>query len=129
VWTREERGEKKLSTGTSFEDAIPTIARIFTTKSFLSPFARSILHTQIGFELTKILDMALVALHNEGVLKHVVTQNVDNLHLKSGLPRSAFSELHGNVFMEKCEKCSMEYIRSKELKTIGFKYTGNKCEV
>jgi len=99
VWTREEQGEDRLSTGTSFGDANPTITH-----------------------------MALVALHKEGILKHVVTQNVDNLHLKSGLPRCALSELHGNVFMEKCEKCSREYIGSKELPTIGFKYTGNTCE-
>lgn len=71
--------------------------------------------------------MALVGLFNTGKLKHIVTQNVDNLHSKSGIPRDAISELHGNVLREKCEKCEMECDRDKEVETIGFKYTGNIC--
>lgn len=49
--------------------------------------------------------MALVGLVEAGIVKHVVSQNVDGLHLKSNLPRDRLSELHGNMFMEKCEKC------------------------
>ena len=49
--------------------------------------------------------MALVGLVRAGVVKYVISQNVDGLHLKSGLPRENLSELHGNMFMEKCEKC------------------------
>jgi NAD-dependent SIR2 family protein deacetylase len=47
--------------------------------------------------------MCCVALREKGFLKHVVTQNVDGLHRRAGLPRDAVSELHGTVYAEKCE--------------------------
>ena len=49
--------------------------------------------------------MALVRLHSEGVLKHIVSQNTDGLHRRSGIPPDALSELHGNMNRETCEAC------------------------
>jgi mono-ADP-ribosyltransferase sirtuin 6 len=75
VWTREKRREK-VEGGVAFEVAQPTLTH------------------QIITEMVEV-----------GVVRFVVSQNVDGLHLRSGLPRECLSELHGNVMMERCERC------------------------
>lgn len=48
-----------------------------------------------------------------------MSQNVDGLHLRSGVPRDRISELHGNCFAERCEACRAEYVRDFEIETVG----------
>jgi mono-ADP-ribosyltransferase sirtuin 6 len=40
--------------------------------------------------------MSLVELMEKGFLKHIISQNIDGLHRKSGIPAEKISELHGN---------------------------------
>ncbi|VAH25700.1 unnamed protein product [Triticum turgidum subsp. durum] len=71
--------------------------------------------------------MALVELERAGLLKFVISQNVDSLHLRSGFPREKLAELHGNSFKEVCPCCKMEYLRDFEIETIGLKDTPRRC--
>lgn len=75
VWTLEKKGEKP-KTNISFEDAIPSKCH-----------------------------MALKALLDAGYIKYIVSQNIDGLHLRSGVERKNLAELHGNMFVENCNKC------------------------
>lgn len=63
------------------------------------------------------------------IFTHIVSQNVDGLHLRSGVPESSLSELHGNIFKEKCSECALEYVRNFDVGGMGLKPTGRMCEV
>ncbi|XP_031492992.1 NAD-dependent protein deacetylase SRT1-like isoform X1 [Nymphaea colorata] len=79
--------------------------------------------------MPSLTHMALVQLEKAGILKFLISQNVDNLHLRSGIPREKLAELHGNCFRELCPKCGAEYIRDFEVETIGMKETSRRCSV
>jgi NAD+-dependent protein deacetylase sirtuin 6 len=49
--------------------------------------------------------MALEKLVEENVIHYVVSQNIDGLHLKSGIKRTNLAELHGNMFVDQCNLC------------------------
>lgn len=69
----------------------------------------------------------LFRLWKAGLLKHIISQNVDGLHRKSGIPAEALSELHGNIFVERCVLCSAEFERDFNTITPG-RFTGRSCE-
>mmetsp|Transcript_12254 Transcript_12254/g.15883 ORF Transcript_12254/g.15883 Transcript_12254/m.15883 type:complete len:318 (-) Transcript_12254:1023-1976(-) len=69
----------------------------------------------------------LTQLHKDGILKFLVSQNVDGLHLRSGYPREAISELHGNLYTEKCEDCAKEFFGEHDVGGMGARPTGNNC--
>ena len=56
--------------------------------------------------------MAIAKLVDEDKVKFVVSQNIDGLHLRSGLKREKISELHGNMFVESCNTCKRMFVRS-----------------
>lgn len=99
VWTMEERGETPRF-DTTFEAAQPSLTH-----------------------------MALLGLQRAGYLKYLISQNVDGLHVRSGFPRDLLSELHGNMFVEECEKCARQCVREKVIGVMGLKPTGRYCDV
>ena len=46
-----------------------------------------------------------------GRLKFLISQNVDNLHLKSGINPEIIAELHGNLTKVRCEECQFKMDR------------------
>nr|XP_039271488.1 NAD-dependent protein deacetylase sirtuin-6-like [Styela clava] len=97
VWTLEEKGMKP-ECNIRFEDAVPSYTH-----------------------------RALVRLEQAELVHHVVSQNVDGLHVRSGFPRNRLSELHGNMFVQVCDKCNKEYVMDYASPTMGLKLTGLKC--
>jgi NAD-dependent SIR2 family protein deacetylase len=60
---------------------------------------------------------ALVDLQRLGKLKYLISQNVDNLHLKSGIRPELLAELHGNITKLRCTRCGKTTDRSAEQTT------------
>jgi NAD-dependent deacetylase len=52
---------------------------------------------------------AIAELDRLGRLDCVITQNVDNLHQKAGVPADKVFELHGNVLWAVCLSCGQRY--------------------
>jgi len=75
--------------------------------------------------------MAMVKLHKEGLVKFTVSQNVDGLHLRSGIPSHELAELHGNTNLEKCTTCGAKYLRDFDTRTsrrVHDHLTGRFCD-
>jgi NAD-dependent deacetylase len=56
--------------------------------------------------------LAIVDLQKSGKLKFLISQNVDNLHLKSGIRPDSLAELHGNITKLRCKRCEITVDRS-----------------
>ncbi|CAG9790836.1 unnamed protein product [Diatraea saccharalis] len=97
VWTLEKEG-KKPSTDISFACARPTKTHMI---------------------LKKLIECKKV--------HYIVSQNIDGLHLKSGLPRKYLAELHGNMFIDECNLCKKQFVRSRPVETVGKKCSGVPC--
>ncbi len=61
--------------------------------------------------------MAIVELQEMGKLDFLVSQNVDNLHLKSGIQPDLLAELHGNVSKLRCTRCQSRVDKSSGVDT------------
>jgi len=48
---------------------------------------------------------SLAKLHERGILKALITQNIDGLHEASGIPKEKIIELHGNTRRVRCMRC------------------------
>eukprot|EP00560_Eucampia_antarctica_P005713 CAMPEP_0197835368 /NCGR_PEP_ID=MMETSP1437-20131217/25523_1 /TAXON_ID=49252 ORGANISM="Eucampia antarctica, Strain CCMP1452" /NCGR_SAMPLE_ID=MMETSP1437 /ASSEMBLY_ACC=CAM_ASM_001096 /LENGTH=336 /DNA_ID=CAMNT_0043440731 /DNA_START=93 /DNA_END=1103 /DNA_ORIENTATION=- len=60
-------------------------------------------------------------------VKYCITQNVDGLHRRSGLPRSNHCSLHGCIFTEICGSCEKEHFRTFDVGGMSFQKTGRQC--
>jgi len=60
---------------------------------------------------TNAAHVALAELEEMGLLKSVITQNIDNLHSDAG--SLTVFEVHGNLFRARCTRCGRRYMMNK----------------
>ncbi len=97
----------------------------FTIQKFLSgPAARKTIWKMSveGGLLTgaepNLAHYAIAELHQLGKLDCVITQNIDNLHQKAGVPEDKVFELHGNVGWVVCLSCRRRFPMPEVLRKI-----------
>jgi len=56
---------------------------------------------------------AIFELQEMGKLAFLISQNIDNLHLKSGIRPELLAELHGNVARMRCQRCGEQVDREE----------------
>lgn len=119
IWTKEQSDQNVPSPKRSRKNASPDHG---STTLRSSP-------TLVAFEnaIPSLAHAVIAELYRRKYVHYVVSQNVDGLHLKSGLPRHALSELHGNLFVNWCQQCESETNRDSEATTVGLKPTGRMC--
>jgi NAD-dependent SIR2 family protein deacetylase len=61
--------------------------------------------------------MAVFELQKLGKLLFLISQNVDNLHLRSGIRPDLLAELHGNITKLRCNRCEAQVDKSAGLNT------------
>lgn len=61
--------------------------------------------------------LAIVELQKLGKLSFLISQNVDNLHLRSGINPDLLAELHGNIAKLRCISCGAQVDKSTALDT------------
>ena len=65
-----------------------------------------------------IAHMAIAKLQDMGKLAFLISQNVDNLHLKSGIRPDLLAELHGNITRLRCMRCGETVNKSTGLSSF-----------
>lgn len=84
VWTRRDKGLPPVKTDKPWHEADPNAGHV-----------------------------AIVELQNMGRMEFLISQNVDNLHLKSGIEFERLAELHGNSTRDRCQTCEETYAKSE----------------
>jgi NAD-dependent SIR2 family protein deacetylase len=85
IWTRRDKGLPPRSMGRPWDSVEPNMGHF-----------------------------AVLELQKLGKLKFLISQNVDNLHLKSGIRAECMAELHGNIARLRCSRCGQTVHRSTE---------------
>ncbi len=103
LWT--EFGEPPIDGYRSFEDN----PRGYWEKE-LNPVRRSIFGNSLSEAKPNAGHLAFAELETMGLLKSLITQNIDNLHIEAG--NKNVLEIHGNKLKLRCVRCNTRFLKA-----------------
>jgi NAD-dependent deacetylase len=106
IWTRYDPEDFTIEKFLSGPDARRTIWKMYVEGGLLAEAKPNPAH------------YAIAELYQMGKLDCIITQNIDNLHQKAGVPEDRVFELHGNVGRVVCLGCSKHFPMSEVLQRI-----------
>ncbi|MFW6118178.1 MAG: SIR2 family NAD-dependent protein deacylase [Chloroflexota bacterium] len=106
IWSRYDPEDFTIQRFLSSPAARKTIWKMSAESGLLSEAEPNLAHYAIG------------ELYQLGKLDCVITQNIDNLHQKAGVPEDNVFELHGNTQWAVCLSCRRRFPMSEVLQKI-----------
>ena len=117
IWTKEKEAKQKPSRK----------RKQFQLNESQSPLKKQSELNDFTQAKPTICHRAITKLTSLNKINYVITQNVDGLHRRAGLPRDKHASVHGCVFTEKCETCGAEFFRDYDVGGMSFQKTGRDC--
>ena len=114
-----------------FNTVLPTGPGCWEKKAQGKASNKPKIRTEMSKAIPTPTHMSLVKLMEAGRLKYLISQNVDGLHRRSGIPPENLAEVHGNTNLELCVKCKKEYMRDfrvRNAQKVHDHETGRNCE-
>lgn len=118
VWTELQRKQRQRRASMQEAKQEEVIKTEPSSSSYMKPFDEA--EPTVSHLILKQLCLG-------GYVRHIVSQNVDGLFLKSNLPRKFISELHGNFYLDECTRCRSRFIRSKASETMRLQRSSVRC--
>ena len=119
IWTKEMAERKKKKRGRDAESSawVAGGTQAAAAQLDLAPMEPTLPHP------------ALTELARRGVIKCLISQNIDGLEQRAGYPRDKLAVIHGCLCEERCNLCGERYFRSADVGGKSGAPTGRQCEV
>jgi len=118
LWKKFLRKKMKIKKGISTAAKLPDYRGgdgMWTNRDQGTSIDKTKYVENISCALPTLSHMAIAELVHRGIIKSVVSTNVDGLHMRAGVEKSRLSELHGNSYLETCDTCGEKYLRTQDV--------------
>lgn len=124
IWTLEEQEKKaRKKQKTSNKDGDQEVKEVKQEEKTVE----SKTHVSLDDAQPTLTHLVIKSLVEKKMVKYVISQNVDGLFIKTGIPRKFMAEVHGDFFIDECNLCLSRFIRPTASPTMAQKVSQRPC--